>query len=92
MGAVKQALLEELDAENYQQEREKEEQYLLEDELERQREEDLIENSIQNQIEEDDEQEQIEEEYEHKIRGEFYFRPRIMTLMTPLIAKGADIK
>tara|TARA_R100000789_G_C3010125_1_gene151063 strand:- start:112 stop:273 length:162 start_codon:yes stop_codon:yes gene_type:complete len=53
MGAVKQALLEELDAENYQQEREKEEQYLLEDELERQREEDL---------------------------------------MTPLIAKGADIK
>ena len=92
MGAFKKVMLEELDAENRQQELVDEEQYLLEDKLERQREEDLIENSIQNQIEEDDEQEQIEEEYEHKIHGEPYFRPRIMTLMTPLIAKGADIK
>jgi len=101
MGAVKQALLEELDAENRQQEKEKaaaaaaladEEQYLLEDKLERQHEEDLIENSIQDQIEEDYEQAQIEEKYECKLHGEPYFRPRIMTLKTPLIAKGADIK
>jgi hypothetical protein len=93
MSAVKQAMLEEMDAENRQQEKKEQEKYLLEDILERQHEEYLIENSIQGQIEEDCEQDQIEEEYECKLSGEPYFSPRIVMIAEGLLnAKGADIK
>ena len=91
MGAVKQYMLEEMDAENRRREEKEQEKYLAEDILESQHEEYLIENSIQDQMEEAYEQDQMEEEYECKLSGEPYFRPYVaMTL--PLNAKGVAIK